>query len=290
MTNNGAAPNAPPGFLQTFFAYKKPEKNDLVFSKKLNEFWTRSYSQLYKNVKLLFQNGFRWFDIFLWPLITMLSITFFIEYLQGTPRIFVLVILGMMGWRAVYHAQFEIAGNYMEEYWSNSLTHLFITPIRLSELVFGGVLSGLAKSVLVGALFYLIGHALYGFLVPDWSGLLLGGFFLFLFGTALGMITLGLMFRFTSNAFPLAYTLPDIFVLLSGVYYPITVLPKFIQPIAQLLPSTHAFNLIKATLGLGTVDWGFLVGLSAVWLAGAFILLQYFYREAKKSGRLVRVA
>ncbi len=253
-------------------------------------FLERAYSQGYKNFRLLFKNPFRWFDVSVWPLILLFSLTFFISFLGSDREILLLVVLGVMGWRAVYHAQYEVANNYMEEYWSNSLTHLFITPIKPIEIVFGAALSGVFKFFLVFLLYYTVAFLLYGFVVPSLGLFLIGAFFLFFFGLSLGMVTLGLMFLFTSEAFPLSFSLADVFVLISGAYYPISVLPEAVQRFSMLLPSTHAFNLIKSTVIAVSVDWVFLVGLSVVWFALAYFFLNFAYAKAKKTGKLVRVA
>ena len=256
----------------------------------MKAFFERSYSQAFKNMKLLFKNGFRWFDITLWPLILLFSITFFVSYLQSDHRILSMVILGIMGWRAVYHVQMEIASNFMEEHWSNSLTHLFITPVRTIELVFGGFLSGVVKFAMVFLMYYAVAFAVYGFVLPDLFLVLTAFFFLLVFGISLGMVTLGLMFLFSSNAFSLSFTVPDVFVLISGVYYPISVLPGPVQAFALLLPSAHAFNLLKSTLGFAQYDLPALVITSIAWLVVSYLFVSMAFSYAKKAGKLVRVA
>lgn len=257
---------------------------------KMNKMLQRSYSQFYKNTKLLSQSAFRWFDITIYPVILMISLTFFLSYLNTPKEIFSLVIMGIIGWRAVYHAEFEINVNYMEEYWDNSLTHLFITPIRLAEMILGGLLSAILKFTFVTLLLCGMTYYLYGFFIPDMGIFLIAVFFLFIFGITLGMLTFSLLFYSGSNAISLAYAVPDVFVLFSGVYYSISVLPEPLHSIALLLPSTHAFNLLKSSLGFATVDWTALIGLSAIWFIGAALILNYSFRKAKKTGKLVRVA
>lgn len=256
----------------------------------MNKALLRVYSQVYKNFRLLFENPFRFMDVTFWPLILLFSLTLFVSYFGQDPKILVLVVLGVMGWRAVYHANMEIASNYMEEYWSQSLTHLFITPIRPLELVLGSAVSGLFKFLLVFAMYYLVTFFLYGFVIPDPLVFAIACVFLFLFGLSLGMIVQGVMFFYASEAFSLSFTVPDVFVLLSAAYYPLSVLPQPVQAFSLLLPSTHAFLLIKSTLGLATVDYGALVGLSVVWFAIGYAVMMFAFSRAKKTGRLVRVA
>jgi ABC-2 type transport system permease protein len=56
---------------------------------------------------------------------------------------------------------------------------------------------------------------------------------------------------------------------LSGVFYPVDALPAVLQPIAQLLPTTHAFAALRSLVdGQGT-DW-VQIGLAAI---GSVVLL-----------------
>ncbi|MBS3061647.1 MAG: ABC transporter permease [Candidatus Diapherotrites archaeon] len=256
----------------------------------MNSGLLRAYSQLYKGGKLLFKNPFRWFDVTVWPLILLFSLTLFVSFVGNDPRLVTLVVLGVMGWRAVYHAQFEVANNYQEEFWSNSLTHLFITPIRPIEMVAGAAVSGFLKFVIVFLMYYVLTFFLYGFVVPDIGIFLIAALALFVFGLSLGMITLGLLFLFQSEAFPLSFSMADVFVLISGAYYPVSVLPGPVQAVALLLPSTHAFNLLKSTVGMGSVDWVALLVLSVVWFGIGYAVTMWGFHQAKKTGKLVRVA
>lgn len=258
--------------------------------KKLHDIAERSYSQLFKNSRLLFENPFRWFDVTFWPLILFFSITLFAAYLQSDVKILSLLVMGLMGWRAVYHPLMEMGTSYMEEYWSNSLTHLFITPIRITEFVIGGVLSAIPKFLVVFVMYFILGTVLYGFYFPDLVLFWIAIGFLFLFGISLGLLMLGFMFYLASESFSMVYTVPDIAVLLSGVYYPVSMLPGPLQALASVFPSTHAFNLIKFTLGLESFEWLPLIGLSIAWLVVSYAFCVAAFHRAKKSGKLVRVA
>ena len=249
----------------------------------------RAYSQFYKNAHTMFQNFFRLMDTTIWPLTLLLAFVFLAQALNNDPAVIVLVVLGMMGWQVVQQTQMGIAVSYMDEFWSNSMTHLFVTPIRLGEFVLGGVLTGLMKCIIVLVLFFIVATFMYGVAIPDPMTFMAALFFLFLFGIALGMINLALIFPHGENAIFLVWTVPDILVVFSGVYYPLGLLPEPLHSLALLLPSSHAFNLIKSTVGMGQADWIALIALSAIWLVGAWLLLRFSFHYAKKTGKLVRV-
>ncbi len=262
----------------------------MAFSKAARESLERAYSQFYKNVHTMFQNYFRLMDTTIWPLTLLMAFAFLAKAFTTDANVLALVILGMMGWQIVQQTQMGMATCYMDEFWSNSLTHLFVTPIRLGEFLLGGVMTGLFKCAIVLTLFFAAAGLFYGIHIPDIGGFLLALFFLFVFGISLGMLNLALIFPRGENAIFAVWTLPDIFVVLSGVYYPLEILPGPLHFFAQLLPSSHAFNLIKETLGMAKTDWVALIGLSALWLIGSWLLLHNSFHHAKRIGKLVRVA
>jgi uncharacterized membrane protein YqjE len=59
--------------------------------------------------------------------------------------------------------------------------------------------------------------------------------------------------------------------------------------VAETLPTTHAFNLLKATLGMARWDPSrFLVAL-AVWLVLAVLFTTWALKKARRDGKLVKM-
>ena len=74
---------------------------------------------------------------------------------------------------------------------------------------------------------------------------------------------MGLVLRFGTGAEALAWGVMFVLLPLSGVFYPIDALPTVLQPIARLLPTTHAFAALRSLVdGTGT-DW-FQLAIAAV--------------------------
>ncbi len=256
----------------------------------MNKSFERAFSQFYKNIHISFQNFFRLMDTTIWPLTLLFAFVFLTQALNSDPSVLVLVVLGMMGWQVVQQTQMGIAVSYMDEFWSNSLAHLLVAPIKLWEFVLGGIMTAIFKCAIVLSLFFLTAHFAYGIAIQNPFYFFIALFFLFIFGIALGMLNLALIFPHGENAIFLVWTIPDILIVFSGVYYPLEILPQPLYSIALLLPSSHAFNLIKQATGAANTDWFALVFLSAAWLVGSWIALNMSFNYAKKKGKLVRVA
>lgn len=255
----------------------------------MNRKLERALSQSFKSLMLLKQSPFRLFEMTIWPLTSLFAFVFLVTAFSPDPGVLTIVILGMVGWQAVHQGQMGIAFNYTDEYWSNSLAHLWISPLRLSEFVLGGIITGILKFLITATILLAAMFFTYGFVVPNWGLFVLALAALFLFGVCIGMLNVGLMFLVGENAIALIWTLADIFVVLSGVYYSIELLPGPVKLFAQGLPSTYAFDVIKSTAGHAVANWPVLMGLLGTWLFATFGFLNWAFKRAQQKGKLVRV-
>lgn len=246
------------------------------------------YSQVYKSYKTMFKNVFRLFDVTVWPTIQFFAFTLFIGYFsKNDPAVFGVVLVGLMGWRVFHHMHLEMVSSFMDEYWSGSLAHMIISPISRTEYVIGSAISGIVKSLFVIALYTVLAGLIYGqwFGIEQVPGIALGLVMIAGFGIATGMITLGFSYIYNEDVYTSAIVLPDIMVLLSGVYYPITIFPDALQWFARILPSTYGFEALRGNAGGLILGAGLLI----LWIAIAGVSLGWFYNRARKNGRLAKL-
>ena len=235
------------------------------------------------------RNMFRFFDITLWPLILFLSLTLFVKYLDQGEVILGTVIMGVTGWRAVYHAQIEFSQNYMDQYWSGMSGHFLISPITLGEFIVANVIVSVLKFFCVGAMYFLLAKFLFHHTFVNWQLIGIGLLVLGIFGIILGLITLGICFVYHENAFAVSFILPDLIVLWSGVYYPIDVFPEIMQTIAHFFPTYYGFEILKASVGMGTINIPWLVGTMMLWLVGAVLFLSWAKKYTMKKGLFAKL-
>jgi ABC-type multidrug transport system permease subunit len=252
----------------------------------------RIYSQIYKSRVSIKRNSFRLADLTIWPLLYLFPLTFFVTYMGSDDSFLHLIIIGMIGWRMVYFINHEMIGLYVEEYWSKALPHLMLSPISRLEYSIGAAFAGLLKGSFVTVLYLVLTYFLYGFWITDWGTFLLGMFFLALVSLILGFFLLGVAYYIKSkeDAFSVGFIIPDALVLLSGVYFSIeSVYPEYLLPFIRLLPSTHAFDVLKSILGFAQADIPMLVATTAVWLVIAYMFNTYMFELARKNGKLTRL-
>ena len=98
-----------------------------------------------------------------------------------------------------------------------------------------------------------LAFVLYAFSIFD-LGFALIGFFvnLIVMGWAVGFFVCGLVLRFGLGAESLAWFLIFALAPFSCVYYPLSILPDWLEPVAAILPSAHVFEGMRALLVDGT--------------------------------------
>jgi ABC-2 type transport system permease protein len=76
------------------------------------------------------------------------------------------------------------------------------------------------------------------------------------------------------------------------VFYPVSVLPHLLQPVAFIVPASHVFEGMRTALLTGAVAWnqmGWALLLNAVWLAAASLLFAQQFRVARSRGALLSI-
>ena len=144
---------------------------------------------------------------------------------------------------------------------------------------------GMVPVTLLALAFF--GFNLYG------MGFALAAFFLNLILTswAIGILVSGLILRNGMGAESMAWTIMFIFLPLTCVYYPVTTLPVWLQPVAWLLPPTYVFEgmrelLIAHTFRADLMIEAFL--LNAVLFVAAVVAFLALLESARRNGSLMQ--
>jgi ABC-2 type transport system permease protein len=210
----------------------------------------------------------RWFDVVFWPVVDAVlfgSLGVYFGRQSGTgARGVAFLLAGIVLFHVVFQAEISLATGFMEETWSRNLLNLMVTPLTELEYVAGVVLFGLAKLVLGVGMVALVAFGLFAFRITD-IGLALVPIvaILLLVGWSVGLVVIGLILRVGQGAEILAWGLLAMVMPLSGIFYPVSALPGSLQPLAEMLPTTHAFAAARRVVAGHPVPWGQL-GLAAI--------------------------
>jgi ABC-2 type transport system permease protein len=251
-----------------------------------------------RHAYLLMGSWPRILELVYWPSVQMLLwgyLTLFLQQESGlVARAAGLFLSAVLLWDTLFRGQLGVALCFLEEMYARHLGHLFVSPLRPWELVaaiFGISLGRVAIGVGGAAL---LAVPVFDFSLPRALGWSLLPFVavLLAFGWAIGLVIAGLVLRLGLAAESLAWGAIFLIQPLSGVYYPVAVLPGPLQALAWCLPSAAVFEGMRAVLIAGRLDPGLLawaVATLLVWLAiGAAAFLGLF-RAARRRGLLLQV-
>ena len=115
---------------------------------------------------------------------------------------------------------------------------------------------------------------------------------LLLFGWAVGLFTMALIFRYGRAAEALIWGVPFFIQPISAVFYPVSVLPDWLQKVAYLLPSTYVFEGMRQVLATGVTDISILsisFGLNLVYLLLGSLYFSWMLYKVREKGYLSRL-
>ena len=257
----------------------------------------RVWAMLLRYLYILRSSWPRTLELLYWPTLQMLIWGFMSQFLRQNSsyvaQAFGVLLAAVMLWDLLFRSQLGLSISFLEEMWARNLAQLFVTPLRPYEWV----LSLLAMSV-IRVLLGVIPAAslaipLYHYSIFD-MGLPLLAFYVVLtaMGWALGLAICGGILRHGMGAESLAWTVIFALAPLSCVYYPVTTLPGWLQPVAWCLPSTYVFEGMRAVLFTGAFRTDYFltaIGLDLVFLAVGTTIFFIAFRDARRRGALLQM-
>ena len=251
----------------------------------------------HRHALVLLRSPHRLFDVVLWPVVDTVLFGSIGVYASGRATgaagtVAIYLMVGIVLWHVVYQAQISLATGFLEETWSRNLLNLMATPLKEWEYVAGVALFGLVKLVAgVGAVAGIAWGA-YSFHVTSLGwGLVPIVAILLVVGWVVALFVIGLVLRYGSGAEALAWGILFVVMPLSGVFYPVSSLPAVLRPIAQALPTTHAFAAGRALATGAPLPWGQLwlaVGTTAALTAVALAYLVHMLTLFRRRGYVTR--
>jgi ABC-2 type transport system permease protein len=248
-------------------------------------------------IYLLRSSGVRLVELIYWPFLQMLTWGFLQKYLAGTTNPLAqaagVLIGSILLWDILFRSNIGFATTFIEEMWSRNLGNLLTSPLRPYELIIAlsvwSVIRLSVSMIPVATAAYFI----FGFNLLD-LGLPLVAFFavLVLTSWSLGLISAGVILRYGLGAEELAWSLAFLLLPLCCVYYPVSVLPSWLQVVALALPPTHVFEGMRSILLHNTFDpkelWRAL-SLNAVYLLVGYVIFSRFLASARVNGTLLKL-
>ncbi len=232
-----------------------------------------------------------------WPTVQMvlwgLISQFFAGHSDWVAQAAGVLIGAVILWDILFRAQIGMSISFFEEMYARNLGHLFVSPLRPWEFV-AALMGVSALRTLIGLVpATALAWALYAFNILEMGPVLVVFFAnLLLMGWAIALFVCALVLRQGLGAESLAWAVIFALAPLSGIYYPIDVLPQAVQPLAWTLPSAHVFEGMRAAMFEGQIARDHLMAAAALnvayMAAGAGVFL-WAFRAARQRGLLLNI-
>jgi ABC-2 type transport system permease protein len=195
----------------------------------------------------------RLLELIYWPTVQMLMWGFLQLYIGENSGFFARTggtfIGAVLLWDILFRGQLGFSVSFLEEMWSRNLANLMISPLRPIEFVIALMVMSLVRLAIGMVPVSLLAIAFFGFNLYG-LGLALAAFFanLILTSWAVGIFVSGLVMRNGLGAESFAWTIMFLVMPLACVYYPVAVLPDWLQWVSLALPPTYVFEGMRGLL------------------------------------------
>jgi len=257
----------------------------------------RIYGMVLRHVYLWRRSWVRVLETAYWPTMNMVLWGFIAKYLATNSSVVAqvpaLLISGLLLWEVLFRGQLAFALAFLEELYSRNLGHLFVSPIRPQELIASMVAVSLLKTCVGVGAAAALAIVLYAASIFD-LGLPLLAFFanLLVTGWAVGLMVAALVLRYGLAAENLAWGVIFVIAPISGIYYPVSVLPAWLQSVSWCLPTSYVFEGMRGVLLETRFKWELFAGaaaLNVVYVAVGVGIFFTAFRGARQRGALLQM-
>jgi ABC-2 type transport system permease protein len=258
--------------------------------------WRRVAAMVTRYWYLLRSSWPRLLELVYWPAVQLMMWGFLQLYLSQNAGYFARAggtfIGAVLLWDILFRGQLGFSLSFLEEMWSRNLANLMMSPLKPVEFVMAMMVMSIVRLLLGMVPVSLLAIGFFGFNLYA-LGLALAAFFLNLILTswAVGIFVSGIVMRNGLGAENLAWSIMFLLMPLTCVYYPVAVMPHWLQLVAWSLPPTYVFEGMRALL----IDHMFrgdlmvraLLMNAVVFSAGAFGFMQLL-KSARRHGTLMQ--
>lgn len=202
------------------------------------------------------------------------------------------VVVGSIGWGFLWLIMSATASSIRQEMMMGTLESILLTPTKLHTMILGYSMFGLTFGLMSIVMLIVVGFTFFGVVV--FTSATIWTLIIFVV-SAIMMIGVGMIFAgltiWQKNIGQTAPLLQNVTMFFCGVYFPIAVLPSYLQPVSKAIPFYYAIEgLRKSLLNPSTLEMTqyliILIGSTIVILTIGLFTLNQGVQKAKKDGSL----
>ena len=256
---------------------------------------TKAEAFVFKNWIMTRRNVFTLFEILFWPVVGFLSVGLLAEFAAVKQEMRAFILVGVISMGTIQVCQLDVAYVLLYDVWSKAVKHSFIAPVGMRHLFVGSWIVGMIRG---GAVFFILMGASYFIfdfdcMVPGVGPLCLFLFGLFLSAANVGILVCILVLIFGNRAEVAAWSVVSLMLLVCGIYYPVTVLPRGVAVLAECIPLTYFLEYFRHFYGFEPIFSYVVVkgySLAFFYLFLEIFLMKAALRGAKRRGLLLKLS
>ena len=259
--------------------------------------WHKIYALSLRHIYLIKSSFPRILDLIYWPSIQIFLWGFISKFFTLNSSYYDNTVGIILTAAILYDFLFRSSISYnmmfLEEIWSRNFTNLFIAPIKISEIIAALTLTAIIRTMIglipaallaipmFGVSIFKIGIPLI-FLLTS----------LYIFGVTLGLLVTAGLIRFGPSFENIAWASLFFLAPLGCIYYPIEILPEWLQLIAKSLPLVHIFEemrniLINDVINIYAIIKSIMI--SSLYFIFGVVIFYVAYFGARKRGTLINI-
>ena len=259
--------------------------------------WDKIYALSLRHIYLIRGSFPRILDLIYWPTIQIFLWGFISKFFTLNSTYYENTVGIILSAAILYDFLFRSSISYnmmfLEEIWSRNFTNLFIAPIKISEII-----AALTFTAIFRTLIGLIPAALLAIPLFDVSIFKIGIPLIFLlvslyiFGVTLGLLVTSGLVRFGPSFENIAWASLFFLAPLGCIYYPVEILPGWLQLVANFLPLVHLFEEMRNILINDLINYYAILKaciISFFYFISGIIIFYYSYNGAKNRGTLINM-
>jgi ABC-2 type transport system permease protein len=216
---------------------------------------------------------------------------------QNNQELLVSLMIGAIFWNYLSIVFGFIAETVAWERWEGTLEYTFMAPVRRWTQLLGSTLFAVMYGLVHTTVILLVLSLFFGLDLSQ-ANFATAGIFMILGSVSfigIGMMAATLPLLYVERGAQMTFVLQSLLLLVSGVYYSVTILPQWMQFLSKFSPATYVLEGVRAGLMQGTpidqllgVVWPLMV-MAVVFIPLGVWVFGRAERYAKRTGKLKRV-
>jgi ABC-2 type transport system permease protein len=259
--------------------------------------WNKIFALSLRHIYLIKGSFPRILDLIYWPTIQIFLWGFISKFFTLNSSFYENTVGIILSAAILYDFLFRSSISYnmmfLEEIWSRNFTNLFIAPIKLSEIIAALTFTAIFRTMIGLVPAALLAIPFFGVsILKIGTPLIFLLITLYIFGVTLGLLVTSGLVRFGPSFENFAWASLFFLAPLGCIYYPIEILPGWLQTIAKLLPLVHIFEEMRNILIYDIINYLQIfkaILISFLYFVIGIVTFYLSYSGAKNRGTLINI-